>query len=198
MKRWVLLSATSRRIRAAPASRTDPASTTAKRRAAIDDTKSALSIPLVTGAGRPWMATSKTPKRRLERSIVAAGAEKSVSPSRATLAEIAHEWLETQVQLRPRTRDAYASSLRNHILPRFGRLRIGEITDNDIALLIAEMHAKGYKGWTIRSTLNPLSRILGNAARRGLIGSNPMRRLERGERPPGGTSGDAHSQPRRN
>jgi hypothetical protein len=121
-----------------------------------------------------------------------------VSPSRATLAEIAHEWLETQVQLRPRTRDAYASSLRNHILPRFGRLRIGEITDNDIALLIAEMHAKGYKGWTIRSTLNPLSRILGNAARRGLIGSNPIRRLERGERPPGGTSGDAHSQPRRN
>jgi integrase len=109
-----------------------------------------------------------------------------ISPSRATLAEVAREWLETQVQLRPRTRDAYASSLSNHILPRLGQLRIAEITDNDIALLIAEMHAKGYKGWTIRSTLNPLSRILGNAARRGLIASNPMRRLERGERPPVG------------
>ena len=45
------------------------------------------------------------------------------------------------------------------------------------------MKADGKKPWTIRSVLTPLGRILGHAARKGKIGSNPMQRLERGERP---------------
>jgi len=38
-------------------------------------------------------------------------------------------------------------------------------------------------GFTIRTALTPLGRVLSHAARRGLIASNPMSRLERGERP---------------
>ena len=49
--------------------------------------------------------------------------------------------------------------------------------------LIADMREHGYKGWTVRGTLTPLERTLGYAARRGLIGHNPMQRLEPGERP---------------
>jgi integrase len=49
--------------------------------------------------------------------------------------------------------------------------------------LIAEMQRAGFAGWTIRGALVPLGRVLRNAERRGLIGSNPMLRLERGERP---------------
>lgn len=45
------------------------------------------------------------------------------------------------------------------------------------------MQEGGSAGWTIRGALSPLSRVLGHAARRGLIAENPMTRLERGERP---------------
>ena len=110
-----------------------------------------------------------------------------VAPSRATLAETAEAWLATQSQLRPRTRESYEQSLRNHILPRLGRLRVAEITQDDVALLIAEMQAAGYTGWTILTVLKPLGKLLGHAVRRGQIGSNPVRGLEPGERPSPGT-----------
>ena len=106
-----------------------------------------------------------------------------VAPTRATFAEVAGTWLAAQTQLRPRTRASYESLLRVHVLPRVGRLRIAEITEDDIAFVIAEMQHGGSKAWTIRTALTPLGRVLSYAARRGLIGSNPMRRLERGERP---------------
>lgn len=113
-----------------------------------------------------------------------------VAPSRVTFAEVAAQWFESQTtQLRPRTIDAYRSALDNHLLPHFGTRQIGQINEEDIARFIAKLsrpNAKrenGYAGWSIRASLTPLGRILGYAARRGMIGSNPMDRLERGERP---------------
>jgi integrase len=106
-----------------------------------------------------------------------------VAPSKATLAEFAERWLEGQTELRPRTRTAYRSNLRLHVLPRLGRRRLAEISEDDLARLIADLRAQGLSGWTIRSILTPLGRVLGHAARRGLIPANPMRKLERGERP---------------
>jgi integrase len=106
-----------------------------------------------------------------------------VAPTRATLAEVAEAWLPTQTQLRPRTRASYESHLRVHVMPLLGRLRIGEITEDDVLQVVAAMQARGYKPWTIRSVLTPFGRLLGHATRRGLIASNPMRKLERGERP---------------
>jgi integrase len=49
--------------------------------------------------------------------------------------------------------------------------------------MIAELRTAGYAGWTIRGILVALSRILGTATRRGLIPANPVRKLERSERP---------------
>lgn len=110
-----------------------------------------------------------------------------IAPSRATLAEAAEVWLATQSQLRPRTRESYEQSFRNHVLPRLGRLRLAEITQDDVALLIAEMQAAGYAAWTILTVLKPLGKLLGHAVRRGQIGSNPVRGLETDERPSPGT-----------
>lgn len=45
------------------------------------------------------------------------------------------------------------------------------------------MRRKNLKGWTITSSLRPLSMILSQAARKGRIPVNPMTQLERGERP---------------
>ncbi|MBA2643147.1 MAG: site-specific integrase [Actinobacteria bacterium] len=106
-----------------------------------------------------------------------------VSPTRATFAEVAEAWLATQTQLRPRTRASYESLLRVHVVPRIGRLRIAEITEDDVAFVIAEMQKGDSKAWTIRTALTPLGRVLSYAARRGFIAVNPIRHLERGERP---------------
>ena len=46
------------------------------------------------------------------------------------------------------------------------------------------MREAGYAGATIRKALAVLGGVLGHAARRGMIAQNPIRRLERGERPP--------------
>lgn len=87
-----------------------------------------------------------TRKRRGER----------ISPSRATFAKVSTSWLATQTQLRPRTRASYESMLRVHVVPRIGRIRIADVTEDDIAYVISEMQGQGSKAWTIRTALNPL------------------------------------------
>ncbi len=106
-----------------------------------------------------------------------------VAPTRQTFEDVAKAWLAAQSEIRPRTREAYDCALRVHLLPRFGRRRITTITDEDVIHLIADLGEAGYTGWTIRGRLTPLAGTLKYAARRGLIGHDPMQRLERGERP---------------
>lgn len=106
-----------------------------------------------------------------------------VAPTKATFGEVADAWLKAQTNLRPNTLSVYGWAIETHIKPRFGQRRLVDVTTDDVSDLVAEMTAAGYKPWTIRAVLTPLSRILGHAARRGTIASNPVKRLERGERP---------------
>ena len=106
-----------------------------------------------------------------------------VAPSRMTFAELAETWFAGKTQLRRGTRDNYRSALDRHLLPRFGRRRIGDVSEDEIARMIAELQDQGYAAWTIRGVLTPLGGALQHAVRRGYIGSNAVRRLERGERP---------------
>jgi integrase len=139
-----------------------------------------------------------------------------VAPSKATIAELWRPWLDSQAQLRPRTRDRYRVAFECQIVPRLGRVRVSELTEDHVALLISKMrsglgvgrddfgrlverprsrrvrdeHGRWvdemlgpYSGWTIRATLTPLSRLMGFCVRRGMAASNPVARLERGERP---------------
>lgn len=105
-----------------------------------------------------------------------------IQPTRQTFAEYATEWLDRQTA-RPRTLELYQWALRQHLVPYFGRWRLDQITVDDVAAYIAHMRKKGLKGWTITSSLRPLSMILAQAARKGQIPVNPMTQLERGERP---------------
>ncbi|HZO78790.1 MAG TPA: site-specific integrase [Solirubrobacteraceae bacterium] len=105
-----------------------------------------------------------------------------IQPTRQTFAAYAAEWLDRQT-VRPRTLELYQWALRQHLVPYFGRWRLDQITVDDIAAYIAHMRRKGLKGWTITSSLRPLSMILAQAARKGQIAVNPMTQLERGERP---------------
>jgi integrase len=105
-----------------------------------------------------------------------------IEPCRQTFTQYATEWLERQ-DARPRTLESYRWALNNHLIPYFGQQRLNEISCDDIAAYISHMRKKGLKGWTITSSLRPLSIILGQAARKGRIPFNPISQLERGERP---------------
>jgi integrase len=62
-------------------------------------------------------------------------------------------------------------------------VRLQDVNEEHVLGVISSMREAGLAAWTIRGALTPLGRILGSAARRGLIPANPAARLERGERP---------------
>lgn len=114
------------------------------------------------------------------------GKGERVAPSpRLTFAEAAEAWMEAQgARLRPATQAAYGSSLRMHLLPRWGRRRLDQLDVDDVARLIEDMQRAGYKPWTIRGVLTPAGRVFDFARRRlGWAGANPVRALDKGERP---------------
>jgi integrase len=105
-----------------------------------------------------------------------------VAPTRLTFGEWAPEWL-AGLNKRPRTIDAHQHALNKHLLPRFKRWKLLDISTDDVARLVAEMQRHGYSGWTIIGALSTLSGCLGRAKRRGLIPANPVAELTRDERP---------------
>lgn len=112
--------------------------------------------------------------------------DEQVASSRATFSEVAALFLDAQSHLRPRTLENYRSAVRLRLGPHFGRKRIGAIDVEDVAALIAEMRRDGLAPWTIKGTITPLSRIFAWAERRGYVAANPVRKLERSERPSAG------------
>lgn len=136
-----------------------------------------------------------------------------IAPSRKTVAEVAAEWLGSQANLRPRTRERYDVALRTQVLPRLGRLKVSDVTVDHVSTLVREMQEAVYfidvngryerrirrrkvrregkvvhelapfAAWSIRATLTPISGMMAFAIRRGWAAYNPVARLERGERP---------------
>jgi len=123
-----------------------------------------------------------------------------VAPSNASFGDYADAWLRRQqARLRPSTYACYEVYLRLQLKPRFGPRRLQAISVDDVAALIGELQAgkryrehdgrllpeqgRPFAAWTIRGILVVLGRILGSAVREGLIASNPVRRLEKEERP---------------
>lgn len=114
------------------------------------------------------------------------GKGKRVAPApRLTFGHAAEQWKQSQMAaLRPATRDAYGSSLKNHLLPRWERRRLDSIDVDDVARLISQMHDAGLRAWTIRGVLTVAGRVFDFARRRlGWAGENPVRLLDRSERP---------------
>ena len=109
--------------------------------------------------------------------------------TRHTFGELAASWLEGLEALvaagerAPRTLENYTYLLNSHVIPTLGRKRLQEITTDDIAQLIITLRGKGLAAKTINGALVPLGRILNHALRRGYITDNPLRRLEKHERP---------------
>ncbi len=67
---------------------------------------------------------------------VLTGAYVDPKRTRVTVAEWAGQWLDSKVDLKPTTHRCYEVSLRVHILPTWGPLRLGDITHQGIAACI--------------------------------------------------------------
>jgi integrase len=102
---------------------------------------------------------------------------------RITVAELASDWLGRQQHLRPRTMEKYRDAVRLHIVPVIGRENVSDLQAEHVLAVIQAMREKGLSGWTVRGVLTPLSRILNDGVRRGHLHANPVKLLERSERP---------------
>src|SRR4051794_8783985 len=103
----------------------------------------------------------------------------------------ADAWITGQVaDLRPATRALYEGAVDTHLRPRWGRHRLDEIDVDHVAALVRELRAEGKAEWTIYGVLKAANRVFKFAGRRmAWNGTNPVGRLEEGERPKTGASG---------
>lgn len=101
-----------------------------------------------------------------------------------TVAEYVDVWAARQLW-RPSTRRQVDCYVSGHIVPRFGTQRLSAIRPADVQLLVREM-ADTHSAATVRVVVAHLRSMFSEAARDGLVATNPVRsvRLPRDDRPP--------------
>jgi len=97
--------------------------------------------------------------------------------------EWADEWLRG-LHVKPKTRIAYESSLRNHVLPVFGDRPIASVTYRDCKRFVDDLAANGLAPGTVGEARKVLRLVLREALRADAIRRNPADgiRIPRGER----------------
>jgi integrase len=143
--------------------------------------------------GRPSLRTvaGDLEQARVERELLREAARNGLLTlwPRLTFGAVASQWLarfERRVatgERRERTLENYRYYLDRHLLPELGRKRIRSLSPADMAALIAALTDKGLAPKTIANALVPLGGILRFARRRGYVIDDPLRRLEKTERP---------------
>lgn len=143
-------------------------------------------LGFIPGRGRVKL-TATTARAALEeynelRGKVAKG--EKIAPANLRFKDVAEQWLEQRNgKLREWTRRGYRASLDNEILPRFGHLKLRDVTVDHIAKFIRDLDAQGKSTSTIENHLKPLSGAFRYALRRGLVSVNPVALLTSDDRP---------------
>ena len=92
--------------------------------------------------------------------------------SRITVGEWSRRWLETKVDLKPSTRARYEGLLRVNVLPRWGEIRLADVTHEGVAAWIADLTASGLSAATVRQVHRVLSLTFSLAVRDGRLARN--------------------------
>ena len=105
------------------------------------------------------------------------------APPHTSVAEAAAELVAGMKSGRVRTRSgdvykpsairSYASALRNHVVPRVGRTRLGDLQHRDVQRIADDLLAAGRDPSTIRNALMPLRVIFRRAVEDGDVAVNP-------------------------
>ena len=89
------------------------------------------------------------------------------------------EWRQVQNPLSPSTIDHYKINLKLHILPYFGKFKLGVITQELIQNWIMDLSRKGYNNSSINIKIATLKIMLKEAVRLKLIPSNPAEKIKK-------------------
>jgi integrase len=106
-----------------------------------------------------------------------------LAPMNVRFGSLAEDWFASKRKLRPWTRSGYRAALDNELLPRFGGLKLPQVTPDRIAALVRELEGRDLSGSYIQNILKPLSGTMTLAVRRGLLSVNPVSVLTPDERP---------------
>ena len=82
-----------------------------------------------------------------------------------------------------RTVDHYDYMLRRHVLPTIGTMRVTDVTAVHVRRVLDAMAKKKLSPSTRTGTLTALSSLLGYAVKQGVLERNPVRDLDRDDRP---------------
>lgn len=84
------------------------------------------------------------------------------------------EWLETDVrrQNRPRTYERYEMDVRNHLIPRLGRIRVDKLTTYDIQQMVNALSDSGLAPRSVRNAYAALRKALQTAVAWDLVAEN--------------------------
>jgi integrase len=121
----------------------------------------------------------KTDAERWERerlTAIESGSYISDRQGATPLRDVAEQWRATWnvKPLAPKTQRDYASILENHVLPRFGDVRVSAISAAAVQDWVNDLHSgKGLHAETVHHAYVVLRGVLKTAVRRGLIASNP-------------------------
>jgi integrase len=97
-----------------------------------------------------------------------------VDPARSvgTVGDLALTWLGGKVNLKPSTAERYAGIVREHIRPRWGTVRLADVTHSAVQTWVGELTATRSAS-TVRKVHGVLSLILTSAVRDGRLARNP-------------------------
>lgn len=128
------------------------------------------------------LKAAKAAKAKYEVDI--ARGEYNVAPSRMTFEEVAKRFMaEGQpTRLKKTTRDTYQFQLDSRILPKLGKLKIKDIDENTLTRYFANYSDK-YAPRSEWSDLVRIGQIFNYAIRRRWVTKNPVRTLEKHEKP---------------
>src|SRR5688500_2317415 len=103
-----------------------------------------------------------------------AGTAASPAGRRTTLAEYLQDWLEhMKTRIRPTTWERYRSLLQNHVVPRIGEARLGQLKPRDVQRVLDAMMAGGAAPRSVVQCYRVLSSSLNQAVRWQMIATNP-------------------------
>jgi integrase len=109
-----------------------------------------------------------------QRTDQARGVWTDPTAGRETVTEYAERWMAARVNLKPLTREQYASLLKLYIVPKLGGYRLGRITPDIVRTWHAGLVLSARPGSTRPARAYRLLRtIMGTAEADGLIGRNP-------------------------
>lgn len=93
------------------------------------------------------------------------------APRSLTTSAFLDSWVRDARNIRPRTRDGYANSVRNHLSPIIGATRLSDLSAQDVERMLTIL-AETRSPATVRHAHATLRRALGHAVRLGVISRN--------------------------